>query len=78
MAVRGANYKTHAICIFKHFGCECRRCTDPSELGSLASGVSCKECNGGGVMLPESPINIHSAWRCGKCAAISPGMEVRS
>jgi len=69
------NLRRLLLLIGKHFGCECRRCTDPSELGSLASGVSCKECDGG-VMLPECPIDIHSVWRCKKCAGIAPGMEL--
>ena len=78
------NLRRLLLLMGKHFGCACRRCTDPTELGSLASGVSCKKCHdnrdggGGGVMLPECPIDIHSAWRCGKCAATSPGMEVSS
>ena len=70
------NLRRLLLLMGKHFGCACRRCTDPSELGSLASGVSCKECDGGGVVLPECPIDIHSAWRCGKCGATLPGMEV--
>ena len=74
------NLRRLLLLMGKHFGCECRRCADPAELGSLASAVLCQQCSdgGNGLMLPECPIDIHSAWRCGTCDATSPGMEVRS
>ncbi|XP_059088622.1 SET domain-containing protein SmydA-8-like [Tigriopus californicus] len=52
----------------KNFSCECRRCTDPTEMGSLASAWLCQnpKCQGG-VVLPESPIDLTSPWLCSTC-----------
>ena len=59
----------------KHFGCECRRCKDPTELGTLASAVLC-QC--GGSILPENPLDLTQAavWKCCKCSTTLPALQV--
>lgn len=48
-----------------YFHCECRRCCDPSELGSHLSSLSCGKC--GGDQVPAHPLSYHSPWRCVRC-----------
>ena len=42
------------------------RCSDPTELGSYASGIQCNSCNQGWVV-PVEPLQIQSSWQCEKC-----------
>lgn len=55
--------------IFRNVGgftCKCRRCVDPSELGSFASGILCEHCMVG-YKLPEFPTVPESKWKCDLC-----------
>ncbi len=59
--------------VLKHetrFGsCSCRRCKDPTELGTFASGVYCPKCpNQEGILLSENPLNEDADWLCNKCS----------
>jgi hypothetical protein len=62
----------------KHFSCECPRCLDPTELGSFAGAHLCKKCNVGPVV-PVSPIDMKSEWKCFGCQMVCPDepQEVR-
>ena len=66
----------------KHFGCECVRCTDPTEMGSFCSALICQACckNASSTqqtcfddiaVLPEHPLDLNSVWKCRKCSAPS-------
>ena len=63
----------------KHFGCECVRCTDPTEMGSYCSALICQGCKNASsqtcfdeiAVLPEHPIDLNSPWKCRKCSAPS-------
>lgn len=48
--------------------CRCERCRDPSELGTLVSGIFCfrMSCQGG-ILLPKDPLNQESDWICNEC-----------
>ena len=46
------------------FTCMCARCSDPTELGTMASGVVCRKCKG--TVLPLSS-HLHTEWGCGGC-----------
>ena len=48
------------------FTCKCRRCLDPSELGSFTSGVLCEHCMTG-YKLPVEPTEALSQWKCDLC-----------
>ncbi|KAK6626661.1 hypothetical protein RUM44_009137 [Polyplax serrata] len=56
----------------KYFTCRCKRCGDPSELGTNLSGLRClapgleqKIC--GGTQLPVGPLDLSTVWKCDKC-----------
>ncbi|KAG8212669.1 hypothetical protein J437_LFUL019513, partial [Ladona fulva] len=50
----------------KFFDCLCKRCIDPTELGTDFSTILCKKCPVGKV-LPKDPIDSKSAWMCSEC-----------
>ena len=49
------------------FCCNCPRCSDPSELGTMASAGRCEEC--GGTVLPVSSA-MSCDWACGECGRL--------
>ena len=50
-----------------NFDCACRRCGDPTELGTQASAVRCVVAGCGGFCLPVDCLSYTSAWACDKC-----------
>ena len=57
------------------FDCTCSRCRDPTELGTFASGVVCRDCvkeGREGVLLPMDSLDYDSPWRCSQdsCSVI--------
>lgn len=46
----------------KYFSCDCRRCADPTELGTFISGIKCDKCSG--YLLPQNPLDSKSNWVC--------------
>ena len=61
----------------KHFGCECVRCKDPTELKTFTSAMLCT-C--GGMILPENPLDLtqSAVWRCKECSTTLPALQVSS
>jgi len=55
------------------FCCTCIRCNDPTELGTMTSGVKCAHC--GGTVLPISA-DMDSQWRCLECYLHQPAAGV--
>lgn len=54
----------------KYFSCECKRCADPTELGTYLSALRCmgtenEPCNG--IQLPLNPLDDKTEWACNKC-----------
>ena len=49
------------------FECQCKRCLDPTEMGSNLSAVKCKACQHG-FSLPMDAANINSSWICSICS----------
>ena len=51
-----------------YFSCDCKRCQDPTECGSMTNALKCLHClainQDSGYMLPDSPRMIKSAWSC--------------
>ncbi|XP_023343481.1 protein msta isoform X2 [Eurytemora carolleeae] len=45
------------------FSCTCARCSDPTELGTYISSVSCPSCPNNGYLVLEK-----DAWKCGECS----------
>jgi len=57
--------------------CHCQRCSDPTELGTFASGIFCTKCpSQEGILLPEFPLEPESDWACTKCSAKQPSSVV--
>ena len=51
-----------------YFSCDCQRCLDPTECGSMTNALKCSHCldkrQDTGFMLPDNPRNINSPWTC--------------
>lgn len=50
----------------KYFVCKCKRCTDPTELGTFVSGVRCPSCPDG-IVLPDGRGGEQMRWTCSTC-----------
>ena len=53
-----------------NFDCGCRRCSDPTELGTFASAIRCPAVGCPGHCLPTDSLSYTSDWRCSKCEKI--------
>ena len=81
-AGRGSVTRRSTIRELWHFTCCCRRCGDPTELGSHASTVLCRwvpvQCSAavlldrqcGGLVLALQPADLDSDYGCGDCGAV--------
>ena len=49
---------------FWMFDCDCERCRDRTEMGTMASGLRCDTCEG--VMLPDT-CSPDTSWSCDTC-----------
>ncbi|CAD1474990.1 unnamed protein product, partial [Heterotrigona itama] len=58
----------------KYFSCHCKRCADPTELGTHFGTLKCPHDNG--FVLPEDPLNNDSQWGCNLCPGILTASEV--
>ncbi|XP_018323549.1 SET domain-containing protein SmydA-8-like [Agrilus planipennis] len=47
----------------KFFECMCKRCSDPTELGTFTSALRCPKCEKGWV-LSTNPLDPEAAWSC--------------
>jgi hypothetical protein len=55
-----------------YFRCLCKRCLDPTELGTFFSAFKCTKCDTG-YLLPVDPLNMETPWTC-----INEGCSQRS
>ncbi|KAJ0174415.1 hypothetical protein K1T71_009523 [Dendrolimus kikuchii] len=46
----------------KFFDCSCKRCSDPTELGTFASAFRCPKC--AGRVLSTDPLDPNATWKC--------------
>lgn len=49
------------------FDCECDRCRDPTEMGTLMSALRCLSCDSG-FLLPVDGLDYESDWACDGCS----------
>ena len=49
------------------FDCVCKRCQDPTELGSHLSSLQCQRARCGGSLLPVNPVHRLADWQCTDC-----------
>lgn len=59
---------------FKYFECTCKRCGDPTELGSHLSTLRCTKCQGN--ILNTDPLSEDTDWKCNKCGHCVSTKEV--
>ena len=50
-----------------HFSCQCPRCRDPTEMGTMMTAVRCEKCKSNGFLLPTRPTELKSDWKCSQC-----------
>ncbi|XP_014250343.1 protein msta-like [Cimex lectularius] len=67
----------------KYFVCKCKRCQDPTELGTNLSTLKCigtspddinTPCTG--LILPQNSVDDNSDWKCTQCPVILTGRHV--
>lgn len=51
-----------------YFSCQCARCVDKTELGTMMNAVRCENC--AGYLLPERPTELDSEWKCDACERV--------
>ncbi|XP_047544810.1 SET domain-containing protein SmydA-8-like isoform X1 [Vanessa atalanta] len=56
----------------KHFFCNCERCADPTERGTLLAALKCFSTECSGSLLPIEPLKFNTAWRCLDCGLRVP------
>lgn len=59
----------------KMFFCRCRRCMDPTELGTQLSFVRCRECPAGLLVPPHDP---QKCWQCRDCGTRVSGQAMEA
>uniref|UniRef100_A0A1A9WNY3 Uncharacterized protein n=1 Tax=Glossina brevipalpis TaxID=37001 RepID=A0A1A9WNY3_9MUSC len=60
----------------KYFECDCKRCKDPTELGTHFSSFKCSKCDDG-WLLWVNPLDPHTEWKCTNCDFISTNEAVQ-
>ncbi|XP_050677124.1 SET domain-containing protein SmydA-8-like isoform X2 [Leptidea sinapis] len=70
--LQGTLKRREHIRLSKFFECCCKRCSDPSELGTYVSAFRCPKC--GGRVLSTAPLEPAAVWRCvdGRCEYSMP------
>lgn len=58
----------------KFFECSCKRCSDPTELGTYTGAVICPKCDNG-LVLCDNPLEFNSTWSC-KNSKVCPGYSI--
>ena len=67
------NWERRKACQSKwNFPCGCDRCLDPTEFGSMTSGVICCQCDSGTLLLD----NKDEFWTCDSCKYESLHSEI--
>jgi len=53
----------------KYFSCQCPRCRDPTEMGTMFSSIRCPQCTAeqGGYLVSQDLTNPKSDWSCVVC-----------
>ena len=72
--------RQHSLLTNKLFVCQCGRCRDPREGGSLASGLKCPAClkktpARPGTLLPSQDPQV---WRCDQCPAPFTSVQIQN
>ncbi|XP_039756597.1 SET domain-containing protein SmydA-8-like isoform X1 [Pararge aegeria] len=63
--LQGTLRRREHLKLSKFFECACKRCSDPTELGTYASAFCCPRC--GARVLSSAPLIATAPWRCERC-----------
>ncbi|CAG9864920.1 unnamed protein product [Phyllotreta striolata] len=68
----GTANRRHHLNESKYFWCTCKRCSDPTELGTYFSALRCQDSNCKGFLLPKTFLDNHTNenerdWHCTRC-----------
>ena len=58
----------------RFFLCTCRRCADPTELGTNFSAIRCQKCPNG-FLMSGAPLDEKAMWICSSCSSIISSEE---
>ncbi|XP_069699803.1 uncharacterized protein SmydA-5 [Periplaneta americana] len=88
-ALWGTQARRDHLMSTKYFNCRCKRCSDPTELGTYLSAMRClgaeilsdgsADADGascGGTQLPVSPLDDNTDWRCDRCPVVLSASQV--
>ncbi|KAK9505377.1 hypothetical protein O3M35_009451 [Rhynocoris fuscipes] len=50
----------------KYFNCDCKRCSDPTELGTHLNSLKCTKCDNG-LVITANPLDNDAPWKCTHC-----------
>ncbi|CAH2044304.1 unnamed protein product, partial [Iphiclides podalirius] len=75
--LQGTLKRREHIKLSKFFDCACKRCSDPTELGTYCSAFRCPKC--GGRVLSAAPLEPHASWQCTEagCSYAMPAVAVQ-
>ncbi|XP_030757180.1 SET domain-containing protein SmydA-8-like isoform X2 [Sitophilus oryzae] len=59
----------------KFFECRCKRCSDPTELGTYVGALHCPKCDNG-LVLCDNPLDLESPWSCTNVRNVCPGYSL--
>ncbi|EDS26607.1 conserved hypothetical protein [Culex quinquefasciatus] len=62
----GTMVRQAALKSTKYFTCQCKRCLDPTELGTHFSSLKCQKCDNG-VIVSSKPTDEEAEWHCTHC-----------
>jgi hypothetical protein len=60
----------------KQLWCRCKRCADPTELGTMFSAMRCVSPDCGGILLPKTPLKTNADWACSKCVGLLSSKQI--
>ncbi|XP_014098807.1 SET domain-containing protein SmydA-8 isoform X1 [Bactrocera oleae] len=64
--LNGTSQRQEHLKTGKFFTCECKRCKDPTELGTNFSTFKCSKCEDG-WLLSTNPLDSSCCWKCTLC-----------
>lgn len=70
---QGTAVRQRHLLVGKYFRCSCRRCRDPTELGTYMSSLKCAQCKLGVVCETDA-----EQWRCVGCEKEYEPSDVQS
>ncbi|CAG4942892.1 unnamed protein product [Parnassius apollo] len=75
--LQGTLKRREHIKVSKFFDCSCKRCADPTELGTYCSAFRCPKC--GAKVLSTAPLEPPAPWRCidSACGYTMPAVAVQ-